>query len=34
MADLVPRALATHRWYKKQFEDYPQNRKVLIPFLM
>ena len=34
MANLVPRALATHRWYQKQFEDYPQNRKALVPYLI
>lgn len=34
VANLLPRALATHRWYKKQFADYPKNRKALIPYLL
>ncbi|MGW4632749.1 3-oxo-5-alpha-steroid 4-dehydrogenase [Nocardia sp. NPDC004415] len=29
--NLVPRAFATHRWYKEKFADYPMNRKALIP---
>ena len=33
MANLVPRALAHHRWYRKTFDDYPVGRKALIPFL-
>ena len=28
------RSLHTHRWYKKHYEDYPKNRKALIPFLL
>jgi len=32
-ANLVPRALANHRWYKKQFADYPAERKRLIPYV-
>lgn len=33
-ANLVPRALATHRWYQEKFPDYPQSRKALIPFAL
>lgn len=33
-ANLVPRALAHHRWYRAQFPDYPPERKALIPFLV
>ena len=33
-ANLVPRAFATHRWYQEKFEDYPSDRKVLIPFVL
>lgn len=29
--NLVPRALATHRWYREKFPDYPTERKALIP---
>jgi hypothetical protein len=34
LVNLIPRALDHHRWYKKQFEDYPSERKALIPFLI
>lgn len=34
VANLLPRALAHHRWYKEKFQDYPENRKALIPFLL
>ncbi len=33
-ANLVPRALAHHRWYRQHFLDYPQERKALIPWLL
>jgi 3-oxo-5-alpha-steroid 4-dehydrogenase 1 len=33
-ANLVPRAFATHRWYRERFADYPRERKALIPFLL
>jgi len=33
-ANLIPRAMYTHKWYKKHFEDYPSNRKAIIPFLL
>jgi len=33
-ANLAPRALAHHRWYKKQFADYPARRKAIIPFVV
>ena len=29
--NLVPRAVSNHKWYKKQFPDYPPERKVIIP---
>jgi 3-oxo-5-alpha-steroid 4-dehydrogenase 1 len=34
ICNLVPRALDHHRWYKKQFADYPANRKAVIPLLL
>ncbi len=34
IANLVPRALATHQWYREQFDNYPSNRKAVIPFLL
>ena len=33
-ANLVPRALSNHRWYKERFEDYPATRAALIPGLL
>lgn len=32
-ANLVPRAKNHHDWYKKQFPDYPKNRKIVFPYL-
>ena len=32
-ANLVPRAKNHHDWYKKQFPDYPSERKIIFPFL-
>jgi protein-S-isoprenylcysteine O-methyltransferase Ste14 len=31
IANLLPRAVANHRWYRAQFEDYPVDRKILVP---
>lgn len=33
-ANQVPTALATHKWYKAKFKDYPVKRKAIIPFLL
>lgn len=30
-ANLGPRALSNHRWYHERFDDYPPERKALIP---
>jgi 3-oxo-5-alpha-steroid 4-dehydrogenase 1 len=34
IANLLPRALSHHRWYRKTFPDYPRERKAIIPFLL
>ncbi|KPK85678.1 MAG: hypothetical protein AMS27_06685 [Bacteroides sp. SM23_62_1] len=34
LINLVPRALDHHKWYKEKFEDYPRNRKAIIPFIL
>ncbi|NOT37537.1 MAG: DUF1295 domain-containing protein [Saprospiraceae bacterium] len=34
MANLIPRAWSHHKWYKKEFSDYPSNRKALIPGIL
>lgn len=33
-SNLVPRAVAHHRWYRENFPTYPSSRKALIPFLL
>lgn len=33
-ANLVPRALAHHRWYRERFADYPPGRRALVPWLL
>ncbi|MBT4494362.1 MAG: 3-oxo-5-alpha-steroid 4-dehydrogenase [Gammaproteobacteria bacterium] len=33
LANLVPRAVSHQRWYRETFEDYPTERKAIIPFL-
>jgi len=33
-ANLFPRAIATHRWYKNSFPGYPPERKAIIPFII
>jgi len=30
-ANLIPRAIGHHNWYKKHFNDYPKNRGALLP---
>jgi len=32
--NLVPRALDHHKWYRSTFEEYPPERKAIIPFLL
>jgi 3-oxo-5-alpha-steroid 4-dehydrogenase 1 len=32
--NLVPRAFATHKWYREKFPDYPQDRKALVPYVV
>jgi len=31
--NLAPRAANHHAWYHEHFEDYPQNRKAVLPFI-
>jgi len=33
-ANLVPRALSNHRWYRETFPDYPQERRAFIPYII
>jgi 3-oxo-5-alpha-steroid 4-dehydrogenase 1 len=34
IANLIPRALSHHKWYKQRFENYPAQRKALLPFIL
>lgn len=34
MANLIPRALYTHKWFHKNFDDYPQERRAIFPYLL
>lgn len=34
VANLIPRALAHHKWYKEKFAEYPSNRKAIIPYIV
>lgn len=33
-ANLAPRAISHHRWYREKFPDYPTERRALVPFLV
>ena len=33
-ANLVPRAISHHRWYREQFADYPRERKAILPAML
>jgi len=33
-ANLFPRAISSHQWYKKNFPEYPSGRKAIIPFVI
>jgi hypothetical protein len=32
--NLMPRALAHHKWYQNYFPDYPASRKALFPYIL
>ncbi|XP_056021182.1 3-oxo-5-alpha-steroid 4-dehydrogenase 1-like isoform X2 [Ostrea edulis] len=34
LCNIGPRACHHHKWYKEKFEDYPKQRKALIPFIL
>ncbi len=33
-ANLIPKALSSHRWYREHFADYPAERKAVLPFVL
>ena len=34
MANLIPRALDHHRWYRERFPEYPKDRKAILPGIL
>ena len=34
ISNLAPRALQNHKWYLANFDDYPKDRKALLPFIV
>lgn len=34
IANLAPRAISNHKWYRDTFPDYPRGRKALVPFVV
>ena len=34
IANLLPRALAHHKWYQEKFQEYPRERRAIFPFLL
>jgi len=33
-ANLIPRAISHHKWYKNKFSNYPEQRYAIIPFVI
>ena len=33
-ANLIPRAISHHKWYQNKFNEYPLERKAIIPYLL
>jgi len=34
IANLLPRAMRHHQWYRERFDDYPAGRKAILPGLL
>lgn len=34
VANLAPRAIKTHRWYRETFPEYPAERKAIVPYVV
>ncbi len=33
-ANLIPRAISHHRWYRTHFADYPKSRRAVVPGIL
>ena len=33
-ANLIPRAVSHHNWYRRTFPSYPRRRRAIIPYLL
>lgn len=33
-ANLIPRAISHHKWYLEHFQEYPEKRKAVLPYLL
>jgi len=33
-ANLLPRAIKHHQWYREKFADYPRERRAILPFVL
>jgi 3-oxo-5-alpha-steroid 4-dehydrogenase 1 len=33
-ANLIPRAIAHHAWYRRRFAEYPPERRAVVPYLL
>ncbi len=34
LINLIPRALDHHKWYQKEFPEYPKDRKAIVPYIL
>ena len=34
VANLLPRGIRHHRWYRETFDDYPDQRRAVVPFVL
>ena len=34
VANLIPRAVSHHKWYRQHFPGYPEERKAILPFIL
>lgn len=34
IANLFPRAISSHKWYRQKFSAYPAERKAIVPFII